>query len=101
MWVLFVIFNLATILSRVDGHGMLVIPAMWTDFEANGDTSDANGTSTSWNNGCFNLEYPLKPFLQSDECPADMGSCGNCPLGPKCETLKLWMANPNCNYKVI
>ena len=101
MLIIFALLTFVSILSRVDGHGMLVLPVMWTDFEANGDTNDANGFSTSWVNGCRNKEFPLKAFKESDECPADMGSCGRCPLGEKCPTLKKWLKNPNCNYLVI
>ena len=95
-----------TTLSKVDGHGMLVLPMMWTDFTANGDAPypasyPKGGLSASWENGCGNLDYPCKSFKASDVCPADMGNCGKCPLGPKCKKLKQWMKNPNCNYKVI
>ena len=66
MAVILAIFTLVSILSRVEGHGMLVLPMMWTDFEANGDTNDINGLSTSWTNGWRNLEYPLKSFKETD-----------------------------------
>ena len=94
-------FTLVSILSRVEGHGMLVLPMMWTDFEANGDTYDINGLSTSWTNGWRNLEYPLKSFKETDKCPADMGSCGKCALGEKCSSIKKWFQHPNANYFVI
>ena len=102
MAVILAIFTLVSILSRVEGHGMLVLPMMWTDFEANGDTTnDTNKSSTSWTNGWKNLEYPLKSFKETDKCPGDMGSCGKCSLGEKCSSIKKWFQHPNANYFVI